>query len=186
MENMNVGNIQFGPNNGSFETKLNPNQRPQMPEFIEPPPMPPVQVKVYSESKHGLPTYETSGASGMDLRANETVKIYPNETVTVGTGLYIEMAAAMEMQIRPRSGLSLKTKLRVANAPGTIDSCYRGEIRVILENIGSDLIEVKDGDRIAQAVIVPILKCKWKQVNEKGDLSATDRGEGGFGSTGVK
>lgn len=182
MENMTLGKIEFGP-----DTRVqNAPQQRQMPEFIEPPPMPPVQIKVYSESKHGLPSYETSGASGMDLRANETKKIYPGETTTVGTGLYVEMAPALEMQIRPRSGLSLKTKLRVANAPGTIDSCYRGEIRIILENTGVEPIEVKDGDRIAQAVIVPVLKCKWKQVESKENLSITDRGEGGFGSTGTK
>jgi dUTP pyrophosphatase len=192
MEPLTVGNIQFAPPQPSGpqigpETKFtNQPQQRQMPEFIDPPVMPPIQIKVYSESKHGLPAYETSGASGMDLRANENVKIYPHETTTVGTGLYIEMAPALEMQIRPRSGLSLKTKLRVANAPGTIDSCYRGEIRVILENTGNDLIEIKDGDRIAQAVIVPVLKCAWKQVETKESLSATDRGEGGFGSTGTK
>jgi dUTP pyrophosphatase len=177
MENMTVGNIQFNQNQ---------NQRPPMPEFLEPPPMPPILIKVFSESKHPLPEYETSGASGMDLRANEEKKIYPGEVVTVGTGLYVEMAPALEMQIRPRSGLSLKTKLRVANTPGTIDSCYRGEIKVIFENTGNEPIIVKDGDRIAQAVLVPILKCRWKQVDTKDNLSETDRGEGGFGSTGAK
>jgi dUTP pyrophosphatase len=182
MEQLTVGNIQFGP-----ETKFTnqPPQMPQMPEFIEPPMMPPVQVKVYSESKHGLPQYETSGASGMDLKANEDVKLYPHETTTVGTGIYIELANALEFQIRPRSGLSLKTKMRVANSPGTIDSCYRGEIRIIIENTGNDLITINDGDRIAQMVLVPVLKCSWKQVETKESLSATDRGEGGFGSTGV-
>ncbi len=181
MEPLTVGNIQFGP-----ETTPETRRMLRQQELINRRHPHLRQIKVYSESKHGLPSYETSGASGMDLRANEEVKIYPHETVTVGTGLYIEMDSSVEMQIRPRSGLSLKTKIRVANTPGTIDSCYRGEIRVILENVGNELIEIKDGDRIAQAVIVPVLKCVWEQVETKESLSATDRGEGGFGSTGVK
>jgi hypothetical protein len=111
-DDMTVGKIEFGPDN---------NQGFQPPEGFTPPDLPPIPVKVYSESKHNLPEYETSGASGMDLRANESVKIFPNETLTVGTGIYVELPPMLEFQIRPRSGLSLKTKLRVANSPGTID-----------------------------------------------------------------
>lgn len=145
-----------------------------------------MQVKVFSESKHSLPQYETSGAAGMDLRANENKKIYPGETTTIGTGLYVEIPPTAEMQIRPRSGMSLKTKLRVANSPGTIDSCYRGEVKIILENIGNEPVEVKDGDRIAQAVFAPVIRAELFQVYSKESLTETDRGEGGFGSTGTK
>lgn len=145
-----------------------------------------MRVKIFSESKHSLPQYETSGAAGMDLRANETKKIYPGETTTIGTGLYVEIPPTAEMQIRPRSGMSLKTKLRVANSPGTIDSCYRGEVKIILENIGNEPVEVKDGDRIAQAVFAPVIRAELFQVYSKESLTETDRGEGGFGSTGTK
>lgn len=156
----------------------------EMPEFISPPTMPPVQVRVYTESKHELPEYETSGASGMDLRSNMDVVIGPGETTIVKTGLFVEIPNGLEIQVRPRSGMSFKTKMRVANSPGTIDSCYRGEIGVICENIGTTPIEIKDGDRIAQAVLVPVLRISWQKVETKEALSSTDRGEGGFGSTG--
>jgi dUTP pyrophosphatase len=164
--------------------------RPQfeIPEFIVPPVMPPIKVKIYSESKHnhGVPSYETSGASGMDLRANETKKIYSGQIVAISTGIYVELPNSVEFQVRPRSGMSLKTKLRVANTPGTVDSCYRGEIKVILENLGEDDVEIREGDRIAQLVLMPVLRCAWEEVKSKEELSKTDRGEGGFGSTGTK
>lgn len=173
MQNMTMGNIQFGNNS-------------QKPETMAIPQFPPFPIKIYSESKHELPKYETSGASGMDLKANEAKKIYPSETTTIGTGIYVELPGTLEFQIRPRSGLSLKTGLRVVNSPGTIDSCYRGEIRIILQNTGSEPIDIKDGDRIAQMVLVPVLKAGWQQVQSKEQLSDSDRGENGFGSTGTK
>ena len=146
-----------------------------------------MQVKVINKSKFSLPKYETSGAAGMDVRANlesETCHFSPGETIAVPTGLFVEIPEGYEIQVRPRSGLSLKTKLRVANSPGTIDSCFRGEVKVILTNT-SHLIPatIEDGDRIAQFVLCPVVRCEWDEVDE---LSDTDRGTGGFGSTGSK
>lgn len=143
-------------------------------------------VNVVNTSDNPLPTYETSRASGMDVRASEVTEIRPRSTAIIKTGLFVEIPPGLELQVRPRSGLSAKTKLRVANAPGTIDSCYRGEIGVIIDNTGEDEIKIAKGDRIAQLVLVPVLRCMWRQLDDKSQLGETDRGAGGFGSTGTK
>jgi dUTP pyrophosphatase len=137
-----------------------------------------------------LPAYATAGASGFDLVAIEDVEINRGETVLVKTGLSVEVPEGFEMQIRPRSGLSLKTPLRVANSPGTVDSDYRGEVGVILTNIAvyeidnygnSTKQKIKKGDRIAQGVICPVVRADFVIVQEH---TETIRGSGGFGSTG--
>lgn len=135
-----------------------------------------------------IPKYATPGAAGFDLVSVENVKLRPGETRAVKTGLAVEIPLGFEMQIRPRSGLSLKTALRVANAPGTVDSDYRGEVAVILTNSAAEDEEygckeefVMAGDRIAQGVIVPVVQAQFEEVFE---LSNTERGAGGFGSTG--
>lgn len=128
-----------------------------------------------------IPTYATEGSSGFDLYVSEGVTIPPYTTVLAPTGLSVSIPLGFELQIRPRSGVSLNTKVRVANSPGTIDSDYRGEIKVILENCGPVTHSFKSGDRIAQGVICPIFKAVWKEVDE---LDSTKRAEGGFGSSG--
>ena len=131
------------------------------------------------------PNYETAGAAGMDLRAalpeGTPIILGSLERSLVPTGLQIELPAHWEAQIRPRSGLAIKQGLTVLNSPGTIDSDYRGEIKVILVNLSDQPIEIQRGDRIAQMVIAPVTQAKLVKVNE---LSLTKRGEGGFGSTG--
>ena len=132
-----------------------------------------------------LPKYETSGSSGMDLAANieANINIDPGKTAIVPTGLSISIPKGFEAQIRPRSGLAAKQKISVLNTPGTIDSDYRGEIKVILINLGQKPFKVEKGLRIAQMVVCPIVQAQLKEVD---DLSETDRGKGGFGSTGSK
>lgn len=132
-----------------------------------------------------IPEYKTEGAAGFDLVAAEDVTINAGETVTVPTGLAFEIPEGYELQIRPRSGLSLKTPLRIANSPGTIDSDYRGEVKIIITNTGQcdDYYNIYKGDRIAQGVIVPVMRAEFEEVDE---LSETSRGYGGFGSTGMK
>lgn len=142
-----------------------------------------MKVKVINKSGFDLPKFETDGAAGVDLRSTETVVIPPKSTALVPTGLFVEIPVGYELQIRPRSGLSLKTKLRVANSPGTIDSDYRGEIKIIMDNIGDKAIAIVSGERVAQAVLCPVSQFTWVEQN---NLSETDRGEGGFGSTGNK
>lgn len=147
-----------------------------------------IAVQIISDRLHhtfGLPQYETPGAAGMDIRANELVVLSPKETKLIKTGLYVAIPEGWEIQIRPRSGMSLKTKLRVANAPGTIDSDYRGEICVIAENThGSEDIVIGIGDRIAQMVLSQVPQIKWECVKSKEELGNTQRGTGGFGSSG--
>lgn len=137
-----------------------------------------------------VPKYATPGAAGFDLVALEDVNIDPGQTKLVKTGLSVEIPTGYELQIRPRSGTSLKTSLRVANSPGTVDSDYRGEVCVIVTNISAPILSgpyaglpvgVKKGDRIAQGVICPVVQAEFEIVEE---LSSTDRGSGGFGSTG--
>lgn len=130
-----------------------------------------------------LPTYATEGAAGMDLRASEAASLSPGEFKAVGTGLYMEIPEGFEAQVRPRSGLALKHGVTLLNAPGTIDSDYRGEIRVILINHGKEVFQIKPGDRIAQMVFAPVQKVALIDAN---DLSESARAMGGFGSTGVK
>tara|TARA_B100000579_G_scaffold3283_1_gene2555 strand:- start:1291 stop:1731 length:441 start_codon:yes stop_codon:yes gene_type:complete len=135
--------------------------------------------------KVSLPKYETSGSSGMDLAANidANINIDPGETAIIPTGLALSIPKGFEVQIRPRSGLAAKQKISVLNTPGTIDADYRGEIKVILINLGQDSFKVEKGLRIAQMVVCPIVQAQLKEVD---DLSETDRGKGGFGSTGSK
>jgi len=132
-----------------------------------------------------LPKYETSGSSGMDLSANidNNINIEPGETAVIPTGLALSIPNGFEVQIRPRSGLAAKKNISVLNTPGTIDSDYRGEIKVILINLGQDSFKVEKGLRIAQMVVSPVAQAQLTEVN---DLSDTVRGKGGFGSTGTK
>ena len=132
-----------------------------------------------------LPKYETLGSSGMDIAANINANIIidPGKTAIIPTGLALSIPKGFEVQIRPRSGLAAKQKISVLNTPGTIDADYRGEIKVILINLGQVSFKVEKGLRIAQMVVCPIVQAQLKEVD---DLSETDRGKGGFGSTGSK
>lgn len=130
-----------------------------------------------------LPRYETSGAAGMDLRADldQPIKLRPGERGVVPTGFAIELPQGYEAQVRPRSGLALRHGVTLLNAPGTIDSDYRGEVSVLLVNLGNEECVVRRGDRVAQLVIAPVAKGIWSEVD---DLHSTERGAGGFGHTG--
>ena len=128
-----------------------------------------------------LPGYATDGAAGMDVLSAEDLTLAPGARHAVATGLALAIPAGFEVQVRPRSGLALKHGITVPNTPGTIDSDYRGELKVILINHGSDPFEVRRGDRIAQLVLAPVTRATWQAVAE---LDETARGEGGFGSTG--
>lgn len=128
-----------------------------------------------------LPTYATDGAAGMDVVAAEDVMIAPGGRHAVATGLAMAIPHGYEIQVRPRSGLALKYGITVPNTPGTIDSDYRGELKVILINHGTDSFAIRRGDRIAQLVLAPVTRATWLHVDE---LDTTERGEGGFGSTG--
>lgn len=142
-----------------------------------------IKVKIKAAEGIALPAYATAGASGMDIRACENALIKAGERGCVGTGLYIEVPDGFEAQIRPRSGLALKHGVTVLNTPGTIDSDYRGEIRVILANLGSEDFAIEPGDRIAQMVFAEVAKAEFEQADELGE---TTRAAGGFGSTGRK
>ena len=132
-----------------------------------------------------LPKYETSGSSGMDLAANinANIEINPGKTAIIPTGLALSIPKGFEVQIRPRSGLAANQKISVLNTPGTIDADYRGEIKVILINLGQKSFKVEKGLRIAQMVVCPVIQAQLKEVD---DLNETERGKGGFGSTGTK
>ena len=145
----------------------------------------PMNIRIVNQSKHQLPAYETIASAGMDLRANleENLSIKPLGRVLVPTGLFIELPVGYEAQVRPRSGLAYKRGVGVVNSPGTIDADYRGEIKVILINLSEDTLEIEDGERIAQMVIAKHERANWELVDK---LSETDRGAGGFGSTGKK
>lgn len=142
-------------------------------------------VKIINKSQHELPNYETVASAGMDLRANLTTSIVlnPLERAIVKTGLFIELPIGFEAQVRPRSGLAAKKGVTVLNAPGTIDADYRGEIGVILVNLSTEPFVIENGERIAQLIIAKHERADWIEVQE---LSETSRGEGGFGSTGIK
>lgn len=144
-----------------------------------------IQIKIVNKSKHALPEYATGLSAGMDLRANltESITLKPLERKLIPTGLFIELQAGYEAQIRPRSGLALKKGITVLNTPGTIDADYRGEIGVILINLSSEDFEVVDGERICQMVIASHAQVKWNAVEV---LDETTRGAGGFGHTGKK
>ncbi len=144
--------------------------------------VPPVQVK---RLPHGaglpLPAYATQGAAGMDVVSAEDVVIAPSARYAVATGLALAIPAGFEIQVRPRSGLALKYGISVPNSPGTIDSDYRGELKVILINLGDQPFTIQRGDRVAQLVLAPVVQAIWQEV---GELDDTVRGVGGFGSTG--
>jgi dUTP pyrophosphatase len=144
-----------------------------------------MKIRVINKSNHALPHYETLASAGMDLRANLTnsVTIGPLERTIVPTGIYMELPVGIEAQVRPRSGLAAKKGITVLNAPGTIDADYRGEVGVILVNLSNEAFTIENGERIAQMVIAKHERADWEEVSE---LSSTERGAGGFGSTGVK
>ncbi|MDB2606434.1 dUTP diphosphatase [Zobellia sp.] len=144
-----------------------------------------MKIKIINKSQHQLPHYETGASAGMDLRANitETVTLQPLERAIIKTGLFIELPVGFEAQVRPRSGLAAKNGITVLNAPGTVDADYRGEIGVILVNLSNESFAIENGERVAQLVIAKHERAEWVAVEE---LSETVRGEGGFGSTGVK
>lgn len=144
-----------------------------------------LNIRIVNKSSHPLPVYSTPGASGMDIYAwlpTGPITLQPMERRLVPTGLYIDIPYGYEVQIRPRSGLSLRQGLTVANTPGTVDSDYRGEISVIMVNIGTNPVTINDGDRICQMVVAPVMHVNWEETAE---LSETTRGDGGFGHTGV-
>ena len=128
-----------------------------------------------------MPNYQTKEAAGFDLHSTESCILNPGERKLIGTGLAFEIEYGYEIQIRPRSGLAYKHGITVLNTPGTIDSDYRGEIKVLLINHGNEPFKIREGERIAQAIITPVIQAKIKEVEE---LSDTERGSGGFGSTG--
>jgi dUTP pyrophosphatase len=144
-----------------------------------------MKIRIVSYSKHPLPAYETLASAGMDLRANleEKICLKSLERALIPTGLFIELPIGFEAQIRPRSGLAVKKGITVLNTPGTIDSDYHGEIKVILVNLSREEFIVRDGERIAQMVISKHEKAEWNLVDE---LIETERDAGGFGHTGVK
>nr|WP_320117765.1 dUTP diphosphatase [uncultured Marinifilum sp.] len=142
-----------------------------------------MKVKIVNKSKHDLPKYSTELSAGMDLRANlsEPIFLQSLERRLIKTGLFIELPAGYEAQIRPRSGMALKEGITVLNSPGTIDADYRGEIGVILANLSNQVVEIKDGERICQMVIAAHETVSWEAVEE---LENSERGAGGFGHTG--
>ncbi len=144
-----------------------------------------IKVKIVNKSAYPVPAYATELSAGMDLKANitEPVTIASLERAMIPTGIYIELPEGYEAQIRPRSGLAAKFGVTVANAPGTVDADYRGEVKVILVNLSKDPFVINPGERIAQMVIAKYEKIEWEEVEELGD---TERGDGGFGSTGRK
>jgi dUTP pyrophosphatase len=144
-----------------------------------------VKVKIINQSKHPLPQYETEFSAGMDVRANidAPIVLKPLERILVKTGLFLELPQGFECQVRPRSGLAFKKGITVLNSPGTIDADYRGEVGVILINLSNENFTIEDGERIAQLVFAKHKQAKFKVVEA---LSETERGAGGFGSTGVK
>ena len=144
-----------------------------------------MKIKVVNKSKHPLPHYATTQSAGMDLRANldEPIILKPLERTLVKTGIFMELPVGYEAQVRPRSGLAFKKGITVLNTPGTIDADYRGEVGVILVNLSNEGFVVEDGERVAQMVIAKHEQTSWEEVEE---LIETERGAGGFGSTGVK
>ena len=143
-----------------------------------------MQIKIVNKSANPLPAYETAGSAGMDVRAfiAEEVILKPSERKLIPTGLFIELPEGYEAQLRPRSGLAFKHGISLPNSPATIDSDYRGEIKVALVNLSNENFSIKNGDRIAQMVIARHEKASWVNADE---LKLTGRGHGGFGSTGV-
>ena len=143
-----------------------------------------MEIRIINKSTNPLPGYETTGASGMDVRAHllQPMVLEAGKRCLVPTGLYLEMPEGIECQVRPRSGLALKKGLTVLNTPGTIDADYRGEIGVILVNLSDEAVTIEPGERVAQLVFAPIIQATLIESNT---LNASQRGEGGFGSTGL-
>ena len=144
-----------------------------------------MKVKVINRSSHALPAYETRSSAGMDVRADigEAIVLKSMDRALIPTGLFLEIPHGYECQVRPRSGLALKRGVSVLNTPGTIDADYRGEVGVILFNMSDEEFTVENGERIAQLVFAPVLQVEW---DESESLSETERGAGGFGSTGTR
>lgn len=144
-----------------------------------------MKIKIINNSRHALPSYETLASAGMDLRANisETITLQPMQRILVPTGLFLELPVGYEAQVRSRSGLALKKGISCLNSPGTIDADYRGEVGVILINLSNEAFVIEDGERIAQMIIAKHERAEWMEVSQ---LTETERGAGGFGSTGVK
>ena len=144
-----------------------------------------MKINIINKSQHPLPSYETIASAGMDLRANinEPITLQPMQRALIPTGLFMELPIGFEAQVRPRSGLALKKGITCLNSPGTVDADYRGEVGVILANLSTEPFIVENGERIAQMVIAKHERAEWIEVEE---LSTTERGAGGFGSTGVK
>lgn len=144
-----------------------------------------MQIKIINKSDYALPSYETKGSAGLDLRANidNPIVLQPLDRALIPTGLFMELPVGYEAQIRPRSGLALKKGITVLNSPGTVDSDYRGEVGVILINLSSVDFTINPGDRIAQMVIAKHEQAEWMEVD---GLSSTERGEGGYGHSGDK
>jgi dUTP pyrophosphatase len=144
-----------------------------------------MKIKVINKGRHPLPHYATSASAGMDLRAllDEKITLMPMDRILVPTGLFIELPEGFEAQIRPRSGMALNKGITVLNSPGTIDSDYRGEIKVLLINLSTDIVDITDGERIAQMVISKHEQAEWQEVEI---LTESVRGEGGYGHTGSK
>lgn len=142
-----------------------------------------MKVRVINKSANILPEYGTILSAGMDLRASieETIILQPMQRVLVPTGLFIELPAGFEAQVRPRSGLALKHGITVLNSPGTIDADYRGEIKILLVNLSDKAFEIKNAERIAQMIVAKHERVEWELAE---DLTQTQRGEGGFGHTG--
>jgi len=143
-----------------------------------------MQIRIVNKSTNPLPQYATKASAGIDLRANlkANITMKPMERTIVPTGLFMEIPIGFEAQVRPRSGLAIKKGITVLNTPGTIDADYRGEIMIILINLSNEEFVIQHGERIAQMVIAAHEQAEWQLVN---DLSETERGAGGFGSTGV-
>jgi dUTP pyrophosphatase len=144
-----------------------------------------INVKIINKGSQPLPAYQTAQAAGADLYANieKPVHIAPMQRALIPTGLFMELPEGYEAQIRPRSGLALKNGITVLNTPGTIDSDYRGEIKILLINLSNDNFTIQAGDRIAQMIIAPCIQAAWQLETE---LTGTQRGEGGYGHTGIK
>jgi dUTP pyrophosphatase len=143
-----------------------------------------MQIKIVNQSKHNLPEYASEASAGIDIKANidKSIVVKSLERVLIPTGLFIELPIGYEAQIRPRSGLAIKHGITVLNSPGTIDADYRGEIKIILINLSPDDFIINDGDRIAQMIIARHERAEWIEVEV---LNQTERGKGGFGSTGI-
>ena len=142
-----------------------------------------MQVKIINKGAFDLPQYATPGSAGMDIKANleEAIDLQPLERILIPTGLYFEIPVGYEMQIRPRSGLAIKHGITLLNTPGTIDSDYRGELKIILVNLSKDVFTIQPGERVAQMILAAYTQIEWQETDV---LTETERGSGGFGHTG--